>query len=215
MQRRGRPMLILSTMAVLFTGIIAFASIPGPDGVIHGCYAKPGDALRVIDSATQCKSGETSLNFNQTGPQGPQGLVGPAGPQGPNGPQGTTGATGLTGPAGTAGTSEAYVVFGNGSINVYTTQVILSKDVPAGSYIIHAQFEVNNDTDTAHRVFCGIRDGNGHASARIDAYSSEGVSLLAAQSFDVPSTIAVQCGAGANLSTLQAIMTAIKVDAIY
>jgi hypothetical protein len=52
-------------MTVLFTSIIAFASIPGANGVIYGCYSKSGGALRVIDaSVTQCKAGETSLNFN-------------------------------------------------------------------------------------------------------------------------------------------------------
>lgn len=70
MQRRSRRVLMLSTMTVLFTSIIAFASIPGPDGVIHGCYKKNGDlGLRIIDSTEQCKSNEIALNFNQTGPQ--------------------------------------------------------------------------------------------------------------------------------------------------
>ncbi|MEP6789069.1 MAG: hypothetical protein ABJB40_11600, partial [Acidobacteriota bacterium] len=59
------------------------------------CYSKSGGAMRIIDaSVTQCKAGETSLNFNQTGPQGP---AGPIGPQGPQGPQGATGSTGNTG----------------------------------------------------------------------------------------------------------------------
>ncbi len=69
-RRRGRRVLMLSTMTVLFTSIIAFASIPGPDGVIHGCFNTKGESgLRIIDSTAQCKSNETALNFNQTGPQ--------------------------------------------------------------------------------------------------------------------------------------------------
>src|SRR5215203_3446328 len=109
--RHGRRLLVLSTMAVLFTGIIAFASIPGGDGIIYGCYSRSGGALRIIDaSITQCKQGETSLNFNQTGPQGPQGIQGPAGPAGPQGPQGPQGETGAAGPAGAAGTSQAYFI---------------------------------------------------------------------------------------------------------
>jgi hypothetical protein len=41
-------------------------------GTIHACYSKSGGALRVIDSSvTNCKSGETSLTWNQSGPTGP------------------------------------------------------------------------------------------------------------------------------------------------
>src|SRR6476620_12226392 len=100
----GKKWLTLSTMMILFTGIIAFASIPGGDGVIHACYSRSGGALRVIDgSVTQCKSGETSLDFNQSGPQGPQGLQGPTGPQGMIGSPGAAGPVGATGPAGPVG----------------------------------------------------------------------------------------------------------------
>lgn len=103
---RKQRVLILSAIAVLFT-CVAFASIPGANGVISGCYSRSGGALRVIDSSvTQCKQGETSLNFNQTGPQGPQGIqgpVGPAGPQGDQGPAGPQGAQGIQGEQGPAG----------------------------------------------------------------------------------------------------------------
>jgi len=89
------------------TTTAAFASIPGSGGVISGCYAKSGGALRVIDSSvTACKVGETSLNWNQQGPQGPAGPKGDTGPAGPAGPKGDTGATGPkgdTGPAGATG----------------------------------------------------------------------------------------------------------------
>jgi hypothetical protein len=62
---------------------IAYASIPDADGTIRACYMKSGGALHVIDaSVNNCKSGETSLTWNQTGPTGP---AGPTGPQGPPG----------------------------------------------------------------------------------------------------------------------------------
>jgi hypothetical protein len=61
----------------------AYATIPGGDGAIHGCYAKSGGTLRVIDAAvTACKSGETALDWNQ------QGVPGPSGPQGQPGVSG-------------------------------------------------------------------------------------------------------------------------------
>jgi hypothetical protein len=90
---------IRSTKFWLFAAVVAaglagtaYATIPGGDGVIHGCYAKSGGTLRVIDaSVTSCKSGETALNWSQQGqpgPQGPQGEPGPAGPQGEPGEPG-------------------------------------------------------------------------------------------------------------------------------
>src|SRR5690242_15033864 len=85
---------------------VAFASIPGPDGTIYGCYARSGGNLQVIDSTMSCPKGTTSLNWNQhgaPGPAGPPGPPGPAGPAGPAGPKGDTGATGPAGPKGDTG----------------------------------------------------------------------------------------------------------------
>jgi hypothetical protein len=83
--------------AVVAAGLAgtAYATIPGGDGLIHGCYAKSGGTLRVIDaSVTNCKSGETALNWNQQGQPGPQGPQGEPGPPGPQGEQGEPGAPG-------------------------------------------------------------------------------------------------------------------------
>lgn len=54
---------------VLTAGGVAWASVPGDDGVIHACYAKNGGSLRVSDTGA-CKSGELSLSWNNTGPAG-------------------------------------------------------------------------------------------------------------------------------------------------
>jgi collagen triple helix repeat protein len=101
-------------------GGVAYATIPDGTGLIHGCYAKSGGALRVIDgSVTNCKTGETSLNWNQAGQPGPPGvqgpkgdkgdpgLQGPKGDTGPAGPQGARGDTGATGPQGPQGDTGA------------------------------------------------------------------------------------------------------------
>lgn len=53
---------------LLISGI-AYASIPGGDGVIHGCYKTSNPAkgsLIAIDSAASCPNGHTRLNWNQT-----------------------------------------------------------------------------------------------------------------------------------------------------
>ena len=76
----------VAALVALVAVTVASATIPDSGGAIHGCYAKSGGALRVIDgSVTNCKSTETSLTWNQTGPAGPAGSTGPAGPPGPVG----------------------------------------------------------------------------------------------------------------------------------
>jgi hypothetical protein len=70
--------LLAAIAAALVTVGLAFAGIPGSDGVIHGCYKNNGD-LRVIDPTApkkdqaNCKNDETALDWNQQGVDGPQG----------------------------------------------------------------------------------------------------------------------------------------------
>jgi hypothetical protein len=118
-----RRILITAGIAALVLGggtaaFAATASIPGPGGVISGCYVKSGGVLRVIDSSvTTCKKDETSLNWNQTGPAGPTGPAGSTGPAGPAGPAGPTGATGPQGPQGATGATGPSTA-GPGGLNV-------------------------------------------------------------------------------------------------
>ena len=67
---------VAATLALIAAlGGVAFASIPGPDGSFHGCYAEAGGALRIVDSAEACRARETRITFDQAGPddeiQGP------------------------------------------------------------------------------------------------------------------------------------------------
>jgi hypothetical protein len=101
--RRLTAGLVVAAAASLAAGA-AYATIPAGDGVIHSCYSKSGGALRVVDaSVTNCKLGETSLNWDQHGQPGPQGPQGPAGPQGEQGPAGPQGEQGPAGPQGEQG----------------------------------------------------------------------------------------------------------------
>ena len=110
MEARHAPRRRLVAVAVgalaLICGGVAFATIVGNNDVISACYNQDGN-LRVIDAATgHCKPGETSLAWNQTGPQGPKGdpgAPGAAGDQGQQGVKGDTGARGLQGPQGDPG----------------------------------------------------------------------------------------------------------------
>jgi hypothetical protein len=86
-------------------GSIALAAIPDANGVFHACYNNSTKAVRMLDTGS-CNTGETQVNWSQTGPRGAtgsQGATGPTGPAGLQGPKGATGATGAQGPAGPLG----------------------------------------------------------------------------------------------------------------
>lgn len=110
---RSKIIVLVLSIGTLAVGAgMALAQIPGPGGVINGCYTKSTGGIRIIDSAASCKSGETSLNWNQTGPagatgaqgaKGDAGAIGPAGPQGDAGPAGPKGDIGPAGPTGDTG----------------------------------------------------------------------------------------------------------------
>ena len=105
--KRTLTVLVAGLVLLGVCGGVALATIPGAGGVIHGCYAKLGGALRVIDNGP-CRATEAPLSWNQMGQQGPQGLQGPQGPQGAKGdagPQGQQGPAGQQGPKGDTGSA--------------------------------------------------------------------------------------------------------------
>jgi collagen triple helix repeat protein len=109
--KRGRWFVLGAVVGAVLAGGAAatIAAIPGPDGVINGCYQKNVGNLRVIDpsSGDSCRPPEIPISWSQTGPQGPKGDTGATGPQGPQGPKGDTGATGPQGPQGPKGDTGA------------------------------------------------------------------------------------------------------------
>jgi hypothetical protein len=93
------------TAGGLFALILAGGVALAQNEVIAAC-AKPNGDLRIVESAADCKSGETPLTWNiigPVGPEGPQGVPGPQGPQGLAGPAGPVGRQGETGPQGPVG----------------------------------------------------------------------------------------------------------------
>jgi Type VI secretion system effector, Hcp len=94
--RKKLTLTVAAALAALAVGSVAFAAIPDSGGVINACYEKGSGKLRVTDTETNkpkaCTSDESSLSWNQRGPQGPQGEPGPQGVPGPVGPQGPSGA---------------------------------------------------------------------------------------------------------------------------
>jgi hypothetical protein len=111
--RLSRKALVLAfaVIGTLAAAGVGYAAIPGgADGVIHGCYQKPGllandGALRVIDTekGQSCRANELAVDWNQKGPKGDAGPQGAKGGPGPQGPKGDPGAQGVQGPKGDTG----------------------------------------------------------------------------------------------------------------
>ena len=166
------------SVAVLAAGGFAYASVPGPDGVIPGCYRTDTGQLRVrVTSSDTCKNGELAVQWNQQGaigPQGPQGPAGPAGPAGadglkgvpgPEGPEGPTGPQGPSGPAGPAGPSTppqarladnpvGVVIPDDGGFHT-----VLTIDLPAGSWSLVAK-GISLGLGGGNSVECDLRQGS-------------------------------------------------------
>src|SRR5262245_9335160 len=95
----GRRKGILILACIVALAAVGLATIPDASGVIHGCYLKSGGAIRIIDASVEkCRTTETAIEWNVTGPQGPIGPQGPVGAQGPVGGQGPVGPVGPEGP---------------------------------------------------------------------------------------------------------------------
>jgi hypothetical protein len=99
---------VMSTLAVFIAlggGAYAATTIPGPGGVIHGCYKDRGGNLRLVAADRKCARHEASIAFSEQGPRGPMGPRGAAGKtvRGNPGATGSPGAIGETGPNGGTG----------------------------------------------------------------------------------------------------------------
>ncbi len=88
---------------------VAWATIPGGDGTIQGCYGKVGGVLRVIDPAKgeKCLGVEVPVSWDQKGLKGDAGPAGALGQAGPKGDKGDRGDPGAAGPAGLPGQAGA------------------------------------------------------------------------------------------------------------
>jgi Collagen triple helix repeat (20 copies) len=222
MLRRSVVLAVVAAVLAAAAGV-AYAQIPDGGGVIHGCYAKSGGALRVIDgSVTNCKSTETSLNWNQmgpqgpVGPQGPMGPTGPTGPAGPTGPQGPKGDTGPQGPAGANGVSHGYYATNTYTVNDQGLHLVVGlSDLPAGTYAIFVTV-TNENGDTA---FCVLQKNNAtfNDGGKIDEFV--GTSYTGVVTTGGSDTIGAACESAAgqvtsNSSEISGSITAIKLDAL-
>jgi hypothetical protein len=103
MRTRTRTILAGLVSAAALVGGVAWATSPGPSGLIQGCYKTSNGSFRVVERSDDCKSSETAISWNRKGEPGAAGANGHDGAPGANGALGTPGATGLDGKDGAAG----------------------------------------------------------------------------------------------------------------
>ena len=135
----------LLVVVALLAARVVYANIPDANGVIDGCYDSGNGKLRVIDTAAGevCRSSETALSWNQTGPQGP------AGPQGPEGPRGPS-----------DGYAARLLPFQAKNIDSADINV-LTLSLPAGDYILSMSARVERTQTGTTSAFCDFRVGGG------------------------------------------------------
>lgn len=221
--RRRIPAALATAAGVLLVVAgVAYATIPDSSGAIHCCYARSGGSLRVIDATvTNCKSGETSLDWNVQGQQGPQGPNGPAGPVGPQGPQGPSGSQGPVGPQGPSGLSHGYLASSN-QVPVAEfpafSNVGSIASVPDGTYMIWAQISLDDS----------LNEPSGNCSLKVNGVvqspTATGVELKsgtanltivsAATLSGGGSTVDAQCRMGDNTTSANVNLALVKIDAL-
>ena len=213
-----RPAIVgLVIVGALAAGGIAYATIPDAGGVIHGCYQKKQGTFRVIDTdqSQTCSSSETSLDFNQTGPQGQPGTTGATGP---------TGATGATGATGPTGPSDVWSVdgydAGNKNVPPAPSEEILAttSTLPAGSYFVQAETSLENNTATAMDYVCDIVDSeaNTYGEARTSNSDWATLPVQAVVTLASPDAISFECTAtGALSEAFNWQLSAIKVGTVH
>jgi hypothetical protein len=114
------------TLGVVITavsvGAVSLTSAAG-DATIKACANKKTGAMRYISKGA-CKKTETSLSWNQMGPQGLSGNAGAKGDTGIAGPKGDAGEAGPSGIAGIAGPKGDTGIAGASSPNGFTARSV-------------------------------------------------------------------------------------------
>jgi hypothetical protein len=200
---------VLGLVCALAVTSIVRATIPDASGVIHGCYAKSGSAIYVIDAAvTTCKNGDTALAWNEQGPSGP---VGPTGP------------TGATGPTGPIGPSDAFLKDDQGSFSSQNLDGNDFKDIdtlsqlPAGSYVFNATLTFVGGMSFA-TVQCILQTGDNHflssavqSTVGGSANSFGTMTIGSAATFAATTDVKTSCRSSGVASSQPSSLTAIRV----
>ena len=213
---------LFGALALAVAGV-GYAGIPGQDGVIHACYGSDG-SLRVIDREADpqrtCNKGWTPIQWNETGIQGPPGPPGEDGQDGTDGAAGAPGAPGTPGAPGAPGTSDAYHAFVSSAPTIQSATVtVITKDVPAGSYVVTAKAVLQDNASEVPVARCVMRAG-GLAIDDTGTFAlspSDVIALQGAVANFAGGTILVECNNSRDtpMSAQGVSLTATKVTAIH
>ena len=157
--------MVVGLVVAAVAGSVAYAAIPGPNGVISACYGKHVGLLRVIDAdaGKKCSSLETPIAWNAQGPKGDPGLQGAPGPAGAPGPQGPAGTSTVT----FAISRPRVILADDGSL----TEVV-AKHLPAGDWAVVAYVNTTGfggfGGDTIRDAACELRAGSGVIGSAAD-----------------------------------------------
>jgi hypothetical protein len=205
--------------AVAVGGGLAYATIPN-GAVIHGCYARSGGAVRVIDGdVTSCKPSETSLDWNAQGPAGQQGPAGPSGPAGPRGPQGDTGPVGQSGPQGASGPSDGYFTANAAEADLpsNTRTTLLTIHLPAGQYVLFGNVTIDG-SGVYHSLTCFLYQvGDGGSPVWSEVQAQTTVSALSWSASGAAVDFNLDCqqfGPGTDRAVFP-VITAVRVGAVH
>jgi hypothetical protein len=219
--RKSGVTLAVVVVALAAAAGIGYAAIPDGGGVIHGCYntaANPSGSLRVIDTEAggKCAKNEKPLVWNQQGPKGDKGDkgdTGPAGPAGPSGPAGETGPAGPAGPPGSPGTSVGYEATG-GLHALSGTETIISKDLPAGNYVVFASVLVERGSADPDYGFGSCAVGDDLEYGNVQGEREETIALTSAIAHPGGNLELTCHETGGDFVVVGATLTAIKVGSL-
>jgi len=204
--KRQRLRLLISVTLVTIGATRSIAQAT-QDTVVVACRRNDSGALRQVAKASDCKTTETAVSWNITGPAGPAGPVGAGGVAGPQGPQGPMGPQGQPGPAGPGGPADAFTIESSAPVDISTDYTVLSTlFLPAGKYVVFGNVVVENFTlpRTSLPVNCVLGGGNtGFSipySARIDPFDSE--TAQGASATTIPLTFATELVAPAAVTLI-------------
>ena len=216
------------------TGTTGSAGSIGASGVI-GASGATGPAGSDGEKGATGVSG-ASGSAGSTGEQGATGaggVTGAGGATGPAGSNGETGAAGATGKGGANGAVAGYSATHTASteLNVATEVAVVSKQIPAGNYIVSAKTVIGASAETFARVgaacklsdtAAGVLDESQWTGGLVELLSKKWiggatVSLGAAVSTTETTTLALECAdrsnhlgelsIGATFSSITAIQT--------
>lgn len=99
---KSKVVIVGAAALIVSSSVLAAGnSFLNQDGTYTGCVSNNG-SLRVLAPGDSCKSNETQISWNQTGPQGLKGDTGLPGPKGDIGAQGPAGSVTLASLSGTS-----------------------------------------------------------------------------------------------------------------